>query len=267
MKTIFTRKPHRRLLILLGGFISVLLVLLLLPAVLTPVALLSEISSATPPTMLRQPSEIPPTVLRQPDEKPTLLSVPVLSQYPDYPTGCEVVTATMALHYMGEPVSVDTLIDRHLSTSTGWYRWKGVYYGPDPSEYFLGNPRSTASYGCYAPVIRNMLISYLGDEARVTDATGLSLSALCERYIDCGVPVILWATMNMSPIKPGASWVLPDGSTFTWPGREHCLLLVGYDEDAYYFNDPREGKCLSYPKATVQKRYAEMGNQALVINS
>ena len=34
----------------------------------------------------------------------------------------------------------------------------------------------------------------------------------------------------------GPQWKLLDtGETFTWISNEHCMLLVGYDEDSYYF--------------------------------
>ncbi len=193
------------------------------------------------------------------------LSVPALGQYPGYPTGCEILSATMALHYVGDPVSPDTLIDRHLSTSTDWYFWEGVRYGPDPKEHFLGNPRSENSYGCFSPVIRDMLCSYLRQPERVVEAGGLSLPQLCEQYLDNGLPVILWASMEMRPLQDGASWVLPNGETFTWPGGEHCMLLVGYDEESYYFNDPRAGDCVTYDRTLSEQRYEDMGRQALVI--
>ncbi len=194
-----------------------------------------------------------------------LLSVPALSQYPGYPTGCEILSTVMALHYMGESVSPDLLIDRYLATSSDWYTWEGVRYGPDPKEHFLGDPRSENSYGCFSPVIQDMLCSYLRQPERVVDAGGVSLPQLCAQYVDNGLPVILWASMEMRSLQNGASWVLPNGETFTWPGGEHCLLLVGYDKGSYYFNDPRAGACVAYDRTLSEQRYTEMGKQALVI--
>lgn len=242
--------------------------------------LLGVLAGATVPTLmltvflaasaLSAPSPVAPDALptrtAATPEDGVLLSVPAISQYPDYPTGCEVVTATMALQYAGVSVDTATLIDCHLPTSTAWYTWKGVEYGPDPNAAFLGDPRSQNSYGCFAPVIWRMLESYLGDSSRITDATGATLEQLCREYLDRGEPVMLWATMEMTPLRPGASWTLPDGTLFTWPGGEHCLLLVGYDAQRYYFNDPRKGACVAYTKEAVRLRYDELGRQALVIH-
>ena len=45
----------------------------------------------------------------------------------------------------------------------------------------------------------------------------------------------------MLPYIHGTAWIVPEtGEKFQWRGNEHCLLLVGYDDekDGYYFNDP-----------------------------
>ena len=43
----------------------------------------------------------------------------------------------------------------------------------------------------------------------------------------------------------------------------HCLLLVGVDEESYYFNDPMAGKAVTYPKGAVARAYEGLGRQAL----
>ena len=46
------------------------------------------------------------------------------------------------------------------------------------------------------------------------------------------------------------------GETFTWISNEHCMLLVGYDEENYYFNDPYDSHGLiSYPKTLAEDRH------------
>lgn len=207
------------------------------------------------------------SALAAPDQlaEATVLDVPPLCQHPAFPTGCEVVTATMALRYAGETVTTDKLVDNHLAASRDWYWYNGQFFGPDPAAHFCGDPRSRQSYGCFAPVIRDMLVSFLEDPDRVVDATGLSLPALCDRYLDAGVPVLVWATIGMKPLEKGRSWILPDGGDFVWPAGEHCLLLIGYDGENYYFNDPTEGKQVAYLREVAEQRYAEMGRQALVV--
>ena len=43
------------------------------------------------------------------------------------------------------------------------------------------------------------------------------------------------------------------------------MLLVGYDEESYYFNDPYSGALVSFTKELTADRYAELGKQSLVI--
>ena len=192
-------------------------------------------------------------------------NVPVLSQFPDFPTGCESVSAVTVLQFYKEDISAARFIDNYLPKSAEFFYDGFKRQGPSPYEYFIGNPRTAASYGCMAPVIERALCDYFGDSERVKNTTGTELDELCREYIDNGIPVITWATINMLETNPTNSWYLSDGTRFTWPGNEHCLVLIGYDEDNYYFNDPYAGKTVKYEKEKVEDRHAELGRQSVVI--
>ncbi len=192
-------------------------------------------------------------------------NVPVIHQFPRFPTGCESVTAVMALNYFGNPISVEQFVEEFLPTSRDFYVEGGKNFGPSPYEYFIGNPKSSASYGCMAPVIEKALCACLGDATSVDNLSDMSLEQICDRYIDKDIPVILWATIRMLETNPINSWYLSDGTRFTWPGNEHCMLLVGYDDTKYYFNDPYAGKLVAYDKRLTEDRFAELGSQALAI--
>lgn len=192
-------------------------------------------------------------------------NVPLISQLPAYPTGCEAVSTVMALRYAGYPISVEEFIDDYLPTSRHFYMENGKHFGPSPYEHFIGSPRSSASYGCMAPVIEKALCAYIEDDDRMKNVTNTSIADLCAQYVDNDIPVIMWVTMNMRETNPVNSWYLSDGTRFTWPGNEHCMLLVGYDDTQYYFNDPYTGKLVAYDKTLTQDRFAELGRQALVV--
>lgn len=202
---------------------------------------------------------------RECEDSGVFLDVPPLSQYPDYPTGCESVTAVMALHHAGVIISVEDFIANHLPCDDRFYEEDGLLYGPDPYAVFIGDPRTPHSFGCMAPVIEQAVRSCVGEEERVVNTTGETLPTLCRYYVDNGVPVILWATMEMRPVNSGRMWFLPDARQFTWPSGEHCLLLVGYNESEYLFNDPRHGAVVAYDKNSVEVAYASLGKQSLVI--
>ena len=57
------------------------------------------------------------------------------------------------------------------------------------------------------------------------------------------------------------------GREVDWYIPMHCLLLVGYDEEYYYFHDPQVAAYTGYPKKMCEVAYEGMGAQAVVITS
>ena len=116
-------------------------------------------------------------------------------------------------------------------------------------------------------VVTNALNKILTNGKTAKNITGTSFSSLLTQYIDKGIPVAVWASINMMQIDNGRQWVVPEtGKLFTWKRHEHCLVLVGYDKDYYYMNDPYQSKGLvAYKRSVVEARYATMGSQAVVI--
>ena len=197
--------------------------------------------------------------------KRVLADVPVLSQFPDFPTGCESVSAVIAMRYAGDQISVDTFVDDYLETSEDFYTSDGISYGPDPSVIFAGTPRNSSSYGCMAPVIEKAMNRYYQGRKTVVNATGTSLKNLCRTYIDRGIPCLVWVTIGMVDAYYTSSWTLPDGTNYRWLANEHCMVLIGYDDSYYYFSDPYRGKQLKYQQWICEDRYKRIGQQALAI--
>ena len=178
-------------------------------------------------------------------------------------TGCESVTAVMLLQYLGIDISIYDFIDNYLDKAPFETR-DGILYGPNPYEVFAGDPYDTEAMGCYAPVIKNSLERILGDTYDVIDETGNDLPALAEKYIDSGMPLIVWATIDLKDIIVGPVWKLDSGEDFTWLSNEHCMLLVGYDDEHYIFNDPWQNNgVIAYDKNTVLDRYKKQHSQAV----
>lgn len=193
------------------------------------------------------------------------LNVPYMTQEGFLPTGCETVSAMMALSFLGMETDAEDILSHMemepLTTGAG-----GRKTGPSPEEAFVGDPRSDDGYGCYPPVIKNAFEGAYPNAVSVTDTTGVSFNRLAHDYVKNGIPVLVWATVDMQPARQGTQWRLSTGELFTWPRGEHCLLLVGYDGGNYYFNDPygNRGR-ISYPKEQVNARYKELGSKSAVI--
>lgn len=193
-----------------------------------------------------------------------IIQVPYIDQSIKYPTGCESVSTVMLLQYLGYEITVDEFIAEYLELKEFEER-KGQLYGADPNLYFCGSPYDKDSFGCYAPVICKALKKAIGKEYEVVNETDTSMEKLIKNYIDQGMPVIFWACINMREPVIGPQWKLFETEeTFTWISNEHCMLLVGYDEEGYYFNDPHENRGLiRYEKELLESRHKAQYSMAV----
>ena len=168
-----------------------------------------------------------------------IVLAPYIDQTERWVNGCESISAVMALGAVGVPVDPDTFIARDLPHAPFWEQ-DGVLWGPDPLYVYPGDPHDHTGYGCYAPCICQAMRSALeaegaGDAFEVVDETGRTAAELCTAYIDRGLPVVFWATLDFQPVPGCDHWTLPNGRPFDWKLNEHCLLLVGYDDQHYWF--------------------------------
>mgnify|MGYP003303352140 FL=1 len=198
------------------------------------------------------------------NKKKKIIQVPYIDQSVKYPTGCESVSTVMLLQYLGYDISVDEFIADYLEMKAFEER-EGQLFGADPNLYFCGSPYDKDSFGCYAPVICKALEKAIGDKYETRNETNTSVDELIRKYIDADMPVIFWACIDMREPIVGPEWKLFDSEeVFTWISNEHCMLLVGYDEEGYYFNDPHENRGLiRYEKELVENRHKAQYSMAV----
>ena len=205
--------------------------------------------------------------------KKKIIEVEYIDQSKDYPTGCESVSTVMCLKYHGFNISVNEFIDNYLEMGDMYYKGTKLY-APDPHDKFIGSPYDNHSYGCYEPVIEKAINKFLNVKGKtsefiVKNLTDVPMEKLIEEYIDKDIPVIFWATIDLKPMRLTTKWIVPEtGNQFQWRGNEHCLLLVGYDneESKYYFNDPWDNhKLIGYDMATVELRHKEQYSMAVAL--
>ena len=200
-------------------------------------------------------------------------NVPLIGQS-KLPTGCETCSATMLLKHYGYNISETTFADKYLVKKPFGYS-NGSYTGPDPNCAFVGTPYSSNSYGAYAPIMVKCMNKYLSDKSyKAVEISGKSLEYLSGKYVAQGQPIMIWATINMLPSFKTTTWRVNYtdenakyklGSYYTWIAREHCLVMTGYDNYYYYFNDPWTNARTRYSKSVVNSRYAELGKQAVIM--
>lgn len=196
------------------------------------------------------------------------LDVPYVSQEGILPNGCEAVSGVMLLRDKGFDVDPVEFVDDYLDCGEVKVRW-GCRYGPDPSKQYAGDPKSEkGGWGCFAPVIVDSLNKYLSDkDYYACNLTGKSISYLVANYVANGTPVAVWCTISMQEIDEVYQWQSYDKKqTYLYPVRQHCMVLIGYDDEYYYFLDPYNSNGeVKYTKEQTEYCFNSIGKQAVAI--
>lgn len=200
-----------------------------------------------------------------------MLEVKPISQNPDYPTGCELISAVMVLDYYGYDITAEEFEEDYLLKGSAPYVSDGIWYSSNPNELFLGDPKSEKGWGIWSQGLAKCINNFLADNASSLYAeaeSSLSLESLCFKYVRKGIPVIVWCTVDMAEayirLTPRSE---NDGSKFAWVSPNHCMVLVGYDSDGYYFNDPLTGKCRKFGKMEAEKAFYANNSQSVVLKN
>ena len=190
-------------------------------------------------------------------------NVPMINQYPELPTGCEATALTMILQHYGVEISKEEVAEV-MPKAAYPTMVDGVYQGATPYDAFIGDPFTTSGFGVYTPVILDLIDYYLPGKAE--DLGGDSFDKVYAA-LDEGRPVMVWATLGMLEPFETTRWQGLDGETFIWLAQEHALVVVGYDENSIYCNDPSTGTERAYDKTLFLTRWEQLGSQAVAINA
>lgn len=193
-----------------------------------------------------------------------MLQAPVIRQFPELPSGCEVVSLAMLLQYAGvNKGKMELAVELKRDSTPMMQDPNGsiVYWG-NPNTGFVGDiTGKSRALGIYHGALLELLLHYVSSGV---DLTGAAFDRL-ERQIADQVPVVIWTTIDFQ--EPDENewvvWDTPIGplqTTFV----EHAVLLVGYDADSVYVNDPRTGKSkVKIDKWQFIKSWEAMGRQAI----
>lgn len=170
------------------------------------------------------------------------LDVKNIEQYPELPTGCESVSATILLNYYGMNLNKTDIADKYLA------------YSDDPDRGFTGgSPHEEArgrGYWCNAGPIADAMKKAVKDHGaslRIVNITGESFDGLL-LYVRSGHPVIMWGLTDMN-------------------GSHHTLVLTGYDikRGVCSFADPLKKGITEYPISACRRAYDKMGKQGIIV--
>lgn len=155
------------------------------------------------------------------------LNVPLISQRPQLPTGCEMVATTMMLNYAGSHVN-KYKVARETPRSS------------NPNKGFVGSPYLVSGWYVYPKGLMNVVRKHLGTAKNMT---GLSLNKI-KKQINKNHPVVIWLA-NI------------DGFS------NHALTINGYDSKGIYLNDPWKYKKIYLRNLTVNIKWKQDAKRAL----
>lgn len=195
-------------------------------------------------------------------DKKIIDGVPHISQLPELQRGCEVTSLAMLLQYEGIAADKLTLAEQIHKIP---FR-DANYVRGNPYDGFVGDiyTFSNSGYGVYHGPVAKLAENYL--PGKIKDITGQTVEAVYS-MIDSGSPA--WVITN-STFAP-----LPDSEFTVWDTntgkvkisyKEHSVLIVGYDEQSIYINDPlATDPYIAVPRKAFEQAWVQMGSQAIAI--
>lgn len=191
--------------------------------------------------------------------------VPLLSQNPELPRGCEVTSLAMLLNYYGIGVSKMDLAEQVKKNPTAYSEGKDgeITFG-NPANGFVGDmyDMSKPGLGVYCGPLFELLKEYIGTDA--VNLTGANFSDICY-FLAKDKPVLVITTSVFKPLGNDKfeAWNTEDGKILI-TRFEHAVLLKGYDNEYIYFNNPLDAGGMQRVRATeFIDAWEQMGRQAL----
>lgn len=195
------------------------------------------------------------------------IEVPTIMQLPELPNGCEITSLTAVLNYKGYNAEKTEMADTYLPKEP-FYRKDEKLFGANPYVAYAGDPREKHGFFSYAPPIvkaANHFLDKIKGEEKPIDISGSTREEII-KYLEQGIPVVIWVTLDLSkPIKT-YSWHLSDtGEKVDMPINLHCVVLNGYAGDNVHVMNPLEGQVIYNADAFFQS-YVELGSHAMTLD-
>jgi uncharacterized protein YvpB len=212
---------------------------------------------------ITKPTKAP--AVPKPVEASVMLTAPLIKQNPELPSGCEITTLTMLLQFYGIKKDKMQLVPemKYDTTPMKTDANGNIIYWGNPNSGFVGNiTGQSKGFGIYHTALFELLRKYIPTAIDLT-RTGFDV---LERKVASGIPVEVWTTVDYLEPMAWVEWDSPLGPIRT-TFAEHAVLLVGYDKDNVFVNDPLSGKSnVRIDKALFVQTWESMGKQAISYN-
>ena len=199
---------------------------------------------------------------RQDTLEKVLLDVPIIPQKPELINGCEVTSLAMVLQYAGVEVDKITLSQNIKKDETPLVMNNGdiISWG-DPNDGFVGDiTGKKRGFAVYPGPLIELMEQYI--PGRAADLTNQPFESLMG-FIENKKPVIVWITVDFNPPNKYDEWYKV-GKKVKATFDEHAVVLVGYDKENCYINNPYNGvKNQAVNRDTFKTIWTSMGEMAV----
>lgn len=220
--------------------------------------------NVVPDNSSEQPSLIPATLDTGKDK--IILDIPIINQNPELKYGCEVTSLAMVLTHANVKIDKLKLADElpkdddpvQKTRSGDITRWG------NPDHGFVGDiTGKKAGFAVYAGPVEKLMNQHL--QNRTINLTRKPFDEVLSQ-IKNGKPVILWTTGDYKVPDRWESWKHGNEEIKT-PLDLHAVVLVGFDNEYLYINDPLTGeKAKKAKKDSFLESWKALGQQALSYN-
>lgn len=191
------------------------------------------------------------------------LDIEGVDSFSDFPSGSGIGAVATVLQYYGIDASIIDLYniaDKYVDIIVR------DGYTPSPWEKIVFDPQNVGS-AYYAPPIVNMANKYLtsvGSNKRAKDVSGTSLEELL-KYVENGIPVIIWGTTTEKPAKDGSTWIADNGETVICKEKMKIFVIKGYTKDNIELILDVDGIVIEYSYDLIDEMYQSVYSQAIII--
>lgn len=195
------------------------------------------------------------------------LDVELICQLPELYNGCEITSLTMLLNYKGVDMSKMELASNMSKDATPLIRdnYGNIISWGNPDVGFVGDVTGNdvgyaINPGPLVPLVNKFY------EGGAVNLTGSGVNDLMEA-LDKGNPVMVWISGSFVLPVQYECWTDSQGQEVKGTFNSHTVLLTGYDDNNFYYNDPLTGyKDASVSIDTFETVWKEMGRKALSVN-
>lgn len=196
------------------------------------------------------------------------IDVPLISQLPELYNGCEITSLAMLLAYLQQPVDkldLAAMLPKD-ETSPEFDEDGNISVWGDPDIGFVGDIYGNElGYAVYVKPLAQVLEQVYAPGAQ--DLTGQDFSEI-ERAVTDGKPVVIWNIASFEQSDDWTTWKTPEGKEVSATFQEHCVLLIGFDDESVYVNNPFENiQGQKVPKSSFIEAWEQMGRMALTYQS